>query len=119
MALNHRRGSQSSQSSLRTEIRLDERAESHHPSSANATACSSSSSRKAVAEVGQGRPTLWRSASSVVSLTGLLNGLGRKSSLRESTTRKEDEDTDADVTLGQAVADESSDEEFVTFKKGL
>lgn len=117
MALNHRRGSQSSQSSLRTEIRQHDRdyEPQQHPSSASA----SSSTRKTAGEVGQGRPTMWRSASSAVSLTGLLNGLGRKSSLRESTTQKEDTGEDADQTLGQAQGEDSSDEEFVTFKKGL
>jgi hypothetical protein len=117
MALNHRRGSQSSQSSLRTEIRLDERVEPQHPSSASVV--SSSSSRKPAGDVGQGRPTLWRSSSSVLSLPGLLAGLGRKSSLRESTTRKEEEVEDPDETLGIAKGEESPDEDYVTFKRGL
>ena len=75
---------------------------------------------------GGGRPGLWRSASSAVSLTNLLSGgvgLGRKSSLRESTTereRKVEEERERVRKEREAEEEEEEEEEeYITFRKGL
>ncbi|KAL7410671.1 hypothetical protein BDY24DRAFT_417765 [Mrakia frigida] len=116
-----RRGSHSSQSSLRMEVHpFEDQHQYQRP-----TASSSSSNRARGGSVGtEARPGLWRSASSAVSLTNLLSGggLGRKSSLRESTTereRKAEEERVRERVRREEEEEEEEEEEYITFRKGL